>query len=202
MKKNYININDNEIFDITNYLNKTQCNLSDTKDSSTNKFQSLNKSNLFSSGINKINKQMDIVSKAIYRLNRTIRNKTEEIIFIDKKLSEEAEKIKVPNNFFTNNSINSHIFKQINLSKKEGLNIKDDNSLNESNLNFNANILSENLKNITNQKMDDNNVNLKDNNIKGTTLKNINDKIQTNDIKLYDDIEIKEEYFYDDFFDE
>ena len=202
MKKNYININDNEIFDITNYLNKTQCNLSDAKDSSTNKFQSLNKSNLFSSGINKINKQMDIVSKAIYRLNRTIRNKTEEIIFIDKKLSEEAEKIKVPNNFFTNNSINSHIFKQINLSKKEGLNIKDDNSLNESNLNFNANILSENLKNITNQKMDDNNVNLKDNNIKGTTLKNINDKIQTNDIKLYDDIEIKEEYFYDDFFDE
>ena len=179
MEKGYINVDEREINDITSYLNKNQTNLTNLGDTTKNTFRAMTNTNLFGSGISKISKQVSSVSGSIRRMNDAINKKSHEMLALDDSLAEKAELIDVPQDFVTNNSIRSHIFDGITLNKNDGKNVKDDNTLTETNLAFTDETTHTTMNNIEKEERTFDNIKLREYKDKRKTLGNINNNNQT-----------------------
>jgi len=179
MEKGYINVDENEINDITNHLNKSQTNLTNLGDTTKNTFRSMTNTNLFGNGISKIAKQVSSVSGSVRRMNNAIKKKSHEMIALDDSLAEKAEMIDVPMDFVTNNSIRSHIFDGITLNKNDGKNVKDDNTLTETNLAFKDETTHTTMGNIEKEERTFDNIKLREYKDKRKILGNINNNTQT-----------------------
>ena len=127
MEKGYINVDEREINNITNHLNKNQVSLNDLGNTTQNSFRAMTNTNLFGKGISKIAKQVSSISSSIQRINSSIKKKSQEMLELDETLASRAETIDVPMDFITNNSVRYHIFDGITLNKQDGKQVKDDN---------------------------------------------------------------------------
>lgn len=184
MEKGYINVDEREINDITSHLGRNQVHLGDLGNNSQKTFKSFANANLFSNGARKITQQISSISQSIGKMNNAIKTQTNEMMQLDNKLSSEAESLKIPMDFVRNNSVRAHIFDGITLKKKDGQSVKDDNSLNQSELKLDSTVINKNLQDITTEEKDFTNVKLKEYRNKTTNLGNINNNQITENEEL------------------
>ena len=184
MEKGYINVDEREINDITNYLNKNQVNLSDLGNTTQNNFRAMTNTKLFGKGISKITKQVSSVSSSIQRINSSIKKKSQEMLTLDETLASRAETIDVPMDFITNNSVRPHIFDGITLNKQDGKQVNDDNSINETKLVFNDETINTTINDLTTEPSKFDKIKLNEYKDKKNNLENINNNTQTESINL------------------
>lgn len=179
MEKGYINVDEREINDITNHLNKNQVNLNDLGNTTQNSFKAMTNTNLFGNGISKITKQVSSVSGSIQRINSSIKKKSQEMLTLDETLASRAETIDVPMDFVTNNSVRSHLFDGITLNKQDGKQVNDDNSINEIKLVFNDETTNTTINDLTTEPSEFDKIKLNEYKDKKNNLGNINNNTQT-----------------------
>lgn len=184
MEKGYINVDEREINNITNHLNKNQVSLNDLGNTTQNSFRAMTNTNLFGKGISKIAKQVSSISSSIQRINSSIKKKSQEMLELDETLASRAETIDVPMDFITNNSVRSHIFDGITLNKQDGKQVKDDNSINETKLVFNDETTNTTINDLTTGPSEFDKIKLNEYKDKKNDLGNINNNTQTENINL------------------
>ena len=120
------------------------------KDNVQEDFSTLFKINKLVKGLNGIKRENSKVSDEIVKIALVNQRHTENLKYIDIKLSNRIEELEVPHDYLVTDSMETNYYDVVSLNKEDGVSInKGDKSLTEASLNTDTSIEKENLINLT-----------------------------------------------------
>lgn len=136
MSNGVIDIRENEFSEIQSHLNKSASNLDSCGNSISSSFKDATDVGLLSKTTNKINKQMSIISNQINRINKTVASTYDNMSLLEKELTNKANEIVAPTDFYTNDTSFNITINAGNLDKEDGKSINSTNETNKQDLEF------------------------------------------------------------------
>ncbi|MBO5376071.1 MAG: hypothetical protein J6A52_04390 [Bacilli bacterium] len=191
MEKGYINIDENEINDISGFLSRSESHITSVVDGGNSKFSVFKKSSLFGNGAEKITKQLSTIAGSVLNINKMVKQESLEMLELDKELAERAESIEVPMDFVTTDSVRNFSFNSVSLNKNDGKHVNGENTSNVS-VNLESSVLDVNLKNINESSnigsVDD--IHINDSNYRNVSLNNVHNDIGLDNVELKQNADI------------
>lgn len=152
MKKGFINVVEDEINDISNYLGKNADNISNASGKFKSGFSSMSKVGLFSNGINKIGNQLNAISGCIKDVQQSVIKQNDNLKNTEDLLANQAQDIEIPLDFVKNDTSTSVAIQTGSLSKDDGKSVTEGNNSENIDFKFEETITYNNkLQNIINE---------------------------------------------------
>ncbi len=163
MEKGYISVNEQEMNDVSNYLDRNSYKIKDACLSLEDKLQSMTRVGLFATGANKIGKQMTGLSGNIKTLGNNVKKHSDSVVDMENTLSNKASEIQIPKDFVKNDASQEVSYETGSLNKEDGQSINSNNEQTEIDYELNSCLeYNQKLKNIVSE-YEQNEPQLKDN---------------------------------------
>ena len=120
MGSNRLVIREEEMNSAVTGLDKCYIDTENTGKNMSTKFAVLKKIGLFGDGVDKINKQINSLSKSLFNVKNIVSKNSNEMFEMDRQLAYIAEDIEIPQDFTKNNSMFTTEFNNMIMSKNDG----------------------------------------------------------------------------------
>ena len=147
-EEDVIYINDNVLNDTYQIYNRLSDDFSMLSGDISNAGDINVQTGLFGDGMNKLSKQSTSISSRFYSISSIVYNSIDEWIMLEKKLTNEANSIPIPRIEKLTQSVVNYMYINVNISKNDGISVRNGQESNKSENNDNSIIEEEKLKNI------------------------------------------------------
>lgn len=174
MEKGYLNINEVDVDNVVDHLNRSTMHTGSIGSGVPQDFMALKNANLFGKGVTKINNQIGAISKGISNIKSIVQRNVARMNEAEESLALKALDIYVPRDFVVNNTTQLHSIDDIVLNDTINDNIKGGVALDNKELNLESqDIIDNGLSNIFNKDGILGNNTIDDFNMEKETLSNI-----------------------------